>query len=245
MLDDIEGDPDIEDEPIESDLSTRETISQLFLDGEDREDDDEGEPSLAVPEIPHWQSQERIWRYAGRSRLRDEELEPNLSLPDTHFQDARTCSVDPARDELEMDLDLDEADELDAGEPDPGWNESVNQEHIGKNYSWVTDGEMSLATTESNDQRFAAFSGSRTDREADPFPYDPPRHPDQPLDYPMDAAAKVEAELRKHRRDDPMDKPKSWSSPDGASQAVCISLWLVTHLRRRGWRGDAFRSWPS
>jgi hypothetical protein len=34
LLDDIEGDPDLEDEPIELDLSTRETVSQLFLDGE-------------------------------------------------------------------------------------------------------------------------------------------------------------------------------------------------------------------
>jgi hypothetical protein len=201
LLDDIEGDPDLEDEPIEPDLSACENISQLdhLLSGDDREDDDLGEPSLAVPEVPHWKSQERIWRYACRSRLRDAELEPNLSLPDTHFQDVRTCSADPARDELEDDIATHEMDELDAGEPNLGWNECVNQEHIGRNYSLITDGEMSLATTENIDQRFAAFSGTRTDREADPFPYDPRRHPD-----PVDAAAKVEAELRKHRRDDPM-----------------------------------------
>jgi len=30
------------------------------LNGADREDDDDGEPSLAVPETPHWDSQARI-----------------------------------------------------------------------------------------------------------------------------------------------------------------------------------------
>jgi hypothetical protein len=106
-------------------------------------------------------------------------------------------------DECERDLDTEEANELDNGEPDLATTECINQLHIGKNYSWVTDGEMNLATTVAIDQRFASFSGSRTDREADEFPYDPPRHPEQPLDYPMDAAAKVEVELRKHRRGDP------------------------------------------
>src|SRR6202035_4697200 len=61
LLDEIEGDPDLEDEPAEPDLSTFEKVSQIVLNGDDREDDDDGEPSLAVPEVRHWDSQERIW----------------------------------------------------------------------------------------------------------------------------------------------------------------------------------------
>jgi len=79
LLDDIEGDPDLEDEPAEPDLSTGENLSQLVLNGDDREDDDEGEPSLAVPEVRHWDSQVRIWDAACRSRL-NQELEPSLGV---------------------------------------------------------------------------------------------------------------------------------------------------------------------
>jgi hypothetical protein len=54
LLDEIKGDPDLEPEPAETDLSSCENVSQLVLNGDDREDDDDGEPSLAVPETRHW-----------------------------------------------------------------------------------------------------------------------------------------------------------------------------------------------
>ncbi len=120
LLDAIEGDPDFEDELAEPDLSTCENVSQLFLNGDDREYDDDGEPSLAVREVRLWESQERIWGAACRSRLRDADLEPQFAVPEVPagfsqkaaWLYAHRC-VDPQRDELEDDLDAHELDELD------------------------------------------------------------------------------------------------------------------------------------
>jgi hypothetical protein len=108
-----------------------------------REDDDLGEPSLAVPEVPHWDSQSRIWGAACRSRLRDDELEVNFSFRchEGHSQDvyvsAAACS--PERDELETDIDTEEDDPLDT-----------------KECAYEDFGELDEA-----------------DREGDDFPYDP------------------------------------------------------------------------
>lgn len=123
----------------------------------------------------------------------DPDHEPTLAVPDHGIDQeclwfSASLCAGAKEDEREHDLDTDEADELDNGEPDLATTECINQEHISQGYGWVTDGEMSLATTENIDQRWASFSGSRTDREADAFPYDPPRHPDQPIDYPGNAA---------------------------------------------------------
>jgi hypothetical protein len=174
----------------------------------DREDDDDGEPSLAVPEVPHWQSQERVWAAACRSRLRDAELEPNLGpdFRERHSQDGSGYGFgNPATDELEQDLDTEEGDELDIhGERDLSSTECINQEHISQNYSWVTDGEMSLATTENIDQRWASFSGSRTDREVDGFAYDEPRRK-AVTERPGEASKRVERQLRERRRDEPAE----------------------------------------
>ena len=52
----LPADPDLE--PAKTDLSTYENVGQLVLSGDDREDDDDGEPSLAVPEVPERYSQE-------------------------------------------------------------------------------------------------------------------------------------------------------------------------------------------
>jgi hypothetical protein len=76
-----------------------------------------------------------------------------------------------------------------------GWNENVNQLHLHQGNCYGQDAEMSLASTEQIDQRLA-FSGSRTEREVDPFPYDEPRR--QGFTEPTShARAETEAELRK------------------------------------------------
>jgi hypothetical protein len=135
--------------------------------------DPDHEPALAVPTSMHPSDQAMEWASALYANTAEE-------------------------DEREKDLDTEEGDELDEkGEPDLSTTECINQEHIGKNYSWVTDGEMNLATTENIDQRFASFSGSRTDGEADDFPYDPPR--DVETDYlprATEVRQRVDMELR-------------------------------------------------
>jgi hypothetical protein len=132
-----------------------------------------------VPEVPHWQSQERIWRHACRSRLRDAELEPNLGASEDYHggqnQDVRSlggsASGRPALDELELDIDVNEMDELDEREGDP----------------------------------LEIFGEQDDEPEADDFPYRPPRRPEGRLEYPHEAVAKVEQELRRRRLgDDPM-----------------------------------------
>ena len=54
---------------------------------------------------------------------------------------------------------------------------------------------MNLASVGGIDQRFA-WTGSRTDREVDPFPYDEPQRKGF-TEEPHEARAKTEAELRK------------------------------------------------
>jgi hypothetical protein len=89
-----------------------------------------------------------------------------------------------------------EGDDLEIrGEMDLGWTECINQLHIGQGDPYDRDGEMNLASVEGIDQRFA-WTGSRTDREVDPFPYDEPRR--QGFTEPASHAhAETEAELRK------------------------------------------------
>ena len=60
------------------------------------------------------------------------------------------------------------------GEADLASTECIDQRHIGQGDPYGRDGEMNLASLEGIDQRFA-WTGSRTDREVDPFPYDEPR----------------------------------------------------------------------
>jgi hypothetical protein len=82
-----------------------------------------------------------------------------------------------------------------AGEMDLGWNENVNQLHLDQGDPLDRSGEVNLATTEGIDQRFA-WTGSRTDREVDPFPYDEPRR--QGFTEPVsNARAETEQALRK------------------------------------------------
>jgi hypothetical protein len=156
-------------------------VNQGFLSADDREDDDDGEPSLAVPEVSHWDSQEQVWRSACRSRLRDEELEPNLGFEcrEMHSQNAyvgaRAASA--ALDELERDLDTEEADELDEREGD----------------------ELEICGEQDD----------ASDLQGDDFPYSPVAAERRRTHAPTDAcAAEVRAALSDPKRSGKVIKPR-------------------------------------
>jgi hypothetical protein len=81
------------------------------------------------------------------------------------------------------------------GEADLGWNENINQLHLDQGDFECRDGEMNLASTNEIDQRWS-HTGSRTDRESDAFPYDPPNLSRKVCDLPHETRDRVEAELR-------------------------------------------------
>jgi hypothetical protein len=114
----------------------------------------------------------------------DPDHEPNLAMPDV--QELRDQSVamfyskhaagDSRDDELEKDLDTEEGCPLEiSGESDLASTECIDQRHVGQGDPMSRDGEMNLASTNDIVQRFS-WTGSRSDREIDPFPHDEPRH---------------------------------------------------------------------
>ncbi|MFI5015762.1 MAG: hypothetical protein ACHQAY_25785 [Hyphomicrobiales bacterium] len=75
FLEAIEGDPDLEDD------GTAET-----------DDDDDGEPSLAVPECVDWRSQAATWASACNITIRDQELERDIDTEEADDLDEKECS---------------------------------------------------------------------------------------------------------------------------------------------------------
>jgi hypothetical protein len=117
------------------------------------EGDAVAEPSLAVPETEWWGSQEKTWRGACRSRLRNKELEFEA---DTRPECDREEDDEPGGD-IDTTTDVMQSDFT--------GGESIDQTRLSYGYG---DGEANLASLEQIDQR-RLWWGSRTDHEVDDF----------------------------------------------------------------------------